>query len=211
MNRALLATLLLLTLLLAACGDTGTTAQPTAVSQATSTVAGPSQPVDSPTMAAEPEPTRLRAEPTATAAAPTATMAPLSASLSDQLIIDAFKAAGLPMGPVIIYTAETDPNKLLGRPNGYIAKANWHDTRVAATPEVPTEEIDISTGGGIEIYPDEAGAKARKDYIDGLGQAMPMLVEYTYVRGPILLRVSKELTPAQAEEYKAALDTIPLP
>ena len=39
-------------------------------------------------------------------------------------------------------------------------------------------------------------------------KATPILgTEYSYVDGPILLRLSQTLTPAQAEEYHAALLT----
>jgi hypothetical protein len=38
------------------------------------------------------------------------------------------------------------------------------------------------------------------------GQTAPMVSEYDYVSGPVLLRVSKELTAAQAGEYQAVLN-----
>jgi hypothetical protein len=37
--------------------------------------------------------------------------------------IAGFKRAGLPVGKVICYTDETDPNNLLGRPGGYVENA----------------------------------------------------------------------------------------
>lgn len=40
----------------------------------------------------------------------------------------ALKAKGLLIGTVVVYTAETDTNKLLGRPNQYTSKVNFADT-----------------------------------------------------------------------------------
>jgi len=178
-------------LLVAGCG--GSTPAPTAV------VVAPTEPT--PTSVVEPTPT-LVVEPTTAPEAPVA-------SLTGEGIVELFKAAGLPIGAVVIYTAETDPNKLLGRPNQYIAKAAWHDTRVPA-PTV-LGEPKTSNGGGLEIYTDEAGARSRMEYLQAFGKKMPLLAEYDFVRGPILLRVAKDLTPDQADEYRAMLDTIPMP
>jgi hypothetical protein len=58
----------------------------------------------------------------------------------------------------------------------------------------------------VEVYPDEAGAAARKKFIDDTMKATPILgTEYSYLDGPVLLRLSQQLTPAQAQEYQAAL------
>jgi hypothetical protein len=59
----------------------------------------------------------------------------------------------------------------------------------------------VSYGGGIEVFP-TAGARQRADYIQGFG---PMLADgYDFTVGGALLRLSKYLTPAQAQAYKAA-------
>jgi hypothetical protein len=41
-------------------------------------------------------------------------------------------------------------------------------------------------------------------------QDRPALTEYDAVRGPVLLRLGKDPTPAQADEYKKAFDEVPL-
>jgi hypothetical protein len=41
-----------------------------------------------------------------------------------------------------------------------------------------------------------------------LGKSAPLFAEYDYANGPILVRVSKLLTPDQAKEYEAATKTI---
>jgi hypothetical protein len=191
----------LLVLILAGCGGGTDRAQPTqtpVITEPTSVAAPTATAVITP----EPASTAIPPQPTDTTAPPPAEM-----SLSDEAIISALKAAGIPIGKTVIFTAETDPNKLLGRPNQYIAKATWHDTRLSE----PTGELGVEHGGGLEIYQDEAAAQARMDYIQELGKKMPILVEYNYVKGPVLLRVSKELTPTQAEAYKKALEGLSLP
>lgn len=127
---------------------------------------------------------------------------PAATVKTDVQIIDALKAEGLPIGRVDTYTAETDPNTLLGRPNGYTYKSNFRDTRLEVTQP---DEVDTADGGSIEVWPDEASATTRMDRIQELGKGIPMLGEYDFVHGGVLLRLSRELTPDQANEYDAAL------
>lgn len=137
-------------------------------------------------------------------AATQATVPPSSSDITTAAgLVATIKAAGLPVAEFVSYTAETDPNRLLGRPNQYTGKANWHDSRLPAPPTVG--KVDVSDGGGVEIWPTQAGAQARADYIANIGKNLPALVEYDYVLGKVLLRVSKELTPDQALAYKVAL------
>lgn len=121
---------------------------------------------------------------------------------TDVDIIASLKAQGIPIGEVATYTAVTDPNKLLGRPNGYTHKSNWLDTRIERETK---DEIDVFDGGGIEIFPDNATAQKRMDKLQGLGASMSQLIEYNYVHGTVLLRVAKRLTPDQAAEYDKAV------
>jgi hypothetical protein len=110
--------------------------------------------------------------------------------------------------PSVVFTAETDPNKLLGRPNGYTSKASFADTRIKSSDMKDTRSGSVDIGGSVEVYTDEAGATARKKFIDETMKATPILgTEYSYVDGPVLLRVSQALTPAQAAEYEKALLT----
>lgn len=143
---------------------------------------------------------------TPVAAPPTATTPPPAGALTDAGILAALQAAGLPIAETVVYTADTDPNHLLGRPHQYLAKANWHDTRLPA-PKNPAAP-EVSDGGGLEIYADAGGAAARGAYIAGIGKSMAALAEYDYLYGPILLRLSKDLTPAQAAAYTTALTTL---
>ncbi len=117
------------------------------------------------------------------------------------------KSAGLPLDSIVVYDATTDPNKLLGRPNQYTAKTNWHDARLPAPSNAASP--DVSDGGSLEIFGDSAGAQARSTYMQTIGKSMPLFAEYDYVKGPVILRVSHALTPDQAAEYQKAFMALP--
>ena len=143
----------------------------------------------------------VTATPTITPA-PTATPVPTTA----EAILAGLQAAGLPITETVSFTAETDPNHLLGRPNGYVSKVSFRDARVPIG--VTDRPISVTDGGTIEVYPAPAGAKARFDYTQGLGAATPLLIEYGFLKGRVLLRLTDILTPTQADEYRAALESI---
>ena len=121
-----------------------------------------------------------------------------------------FVTAGLPVSGLIVYTAATDPNNLLGRPNGYTSKCAWVDSRVPTTDTNGLTPGDVSLGGSVEVFPTPAGATARAAYLVSLYKAAPILgTEYDYLAGPVLIRVSQDLTPAQAATYDAAAKATP--
>ncbi len=112
------------------------------------------------------------------------------------------QTAGLPIDGLIIYDATTDPNHLLGRPNGYTSKAAFTDNRITSKNTSPG---NVDLGGTIEVYPTHEDAQARADYIAKIEKAMPMLgTEYDYINGSTLIRVSSTLTPEQAAAYNTA-------
>src|SRR5665648_988685 len=110
-------------------------------------------------------------------------------------ISDSFKNGGLPMTDIVVYTEETDTNKLMGRPNQYISKVNFMDSRVT----------DSKKGGRLEACTD---AQTRFHYIESVTKDTPMLLQYMYLKGNALLRIDKDLTPTQAKEYETALGKI---
>lgn len=113
-----------------------------------------------------------------------------------------FVKAGLPVSGLIVYTAATDPNHLLGRPTGYTSKCAWVDSRVPATDATASSTGDIGNGGSVEVFPSAARAKARAKYIFTIDSAAPILgSEYDYLAGKVLVRVSQYLIPAQAATY----------
>ncbi|MFE5757542.1 hypothetical protein ACFQ7M_19395 [Streptomyces massasporeus] len=76
---------------------------------------------------------------------------------------------------------------------------------MAATEVEGVDKGDVSRGGAVEAFDSAADAKARADYIESVTKGMPALTEYRYLSGPVLVRVSRHLTPDQAAEYEAAV------
>ncbi|WP_316528209.1 hypothetical protein [Kitasatospora brasiliensis] len=102
-------------------------------------------------------------------------------------------------------TAEDDPNHLLGRPGQYTSKVTFTDSRVKEG-DVEGEDADsVARGGAVEVFATEADAKARAKYIQGIVKSLPAALEYDFVHGTVLIRVSKFLTPDQADGYKGAI------
>jgi hypothetical protein len=113
-------------------------------------------------------------------------------------IANSFKEKQLPMDNIIVYTQETDVNKLLGKPNQYISKVNFADTRISQVSK------DDPAGGSIETFSTTDDLNTRKGYLEGIFKTIPLLNEYLYVNGKYLLRLSKELSEDQANKYKEA-------
>jgi len=122
-------------------------------------------------------------------------------TLTPEAVLFEFKRAGIPISTEVIYTGETDTNHLLGRPHQYVAKANWADSRLEQAP-------DGMIGGTVEIFSNAEDLQARKQYVDEIGKAMPMLVQYQYQKDLVLIRLDKALSPGQAAEYEKALNAI---
>lgn len=104
-------------------------------------------------------------------------------------------------GETIIYTEETDPNEKLGRPDNYIGKADFEDTRCEQLGE-------YYTGGTFEYFSSEKNCDSRHEYLLKLSD--PSLGafgvnQYIYKYSTVILRVDYDLTPEQAEEYRDAM------
>jgi len=110
--------------------------------------------------------------------------------------------------PGLIYTAGTDPNHLLGTPNTYTSKATFTDSRIT-TADIPDPQSDnLQAGGSVEVFADASDATIRQQQLRQLEKSPPLLgTEYTFTDGATLLRVSGKLTPTQAAEYQAALNS----
>lgn len=139
-------------------------------------------------------------------AAPAQPVAVSQSAPTPESVIAHLKAAGLPITSDIVYTAETDPNKLLGRPSQYTAKASWKDPRV--DDPLKSDEPGIWTGGTVEIFATDADRQTFQTYVAEMAKT-PLLAHYGYARGRVLLRVAGRLTPDQAAEYDRALQTLP--
>lgn len=111
------------------------------------------------------------------------------------VIVESLKSSGMPIDVVVNFSVETDPNKLMGKPRQYTSKASFSDT------SLPQTNADKPVGGSVEVFATADDAAARKAYIDSFGTS-PLLAEYSYLNGPILLRLDFDLTPAAADAYK---------
>ena len=131
----------------------------------------------------------------------TTTTAAAPKSVPAKELVAALKHSGLPVGKVICYTEETDPNDLLGRPGGYTEKCDWADRREEQySPDDPV-------GGSVELFDTSEGAAERMEYLEGFEGAGAFSTGYTWVvpdGGVTVLRIDQELTPKQAAAYKAA-------
>ena len=139
--------------------------------------------------------------------------------------IEGFKQRGLPVGKVVCYNDENDPNNLLGRPGGYVEKCDWSDKREQPTTEpttaqgklcsdpdidpldkelcenAPKEEVDL-IGGSIETYEEPEGAASRAEELGAFeGGILSTGYTFTPKDDKWVLRVDQELTKSQAQAY----------
>lgn len=133
---------------------------------------------------------------------PDATPTPQSYDITATEVLTVLIDAGLPIGEHLVYTAESDPNELLGRPGQYTSKANFRDTRLVVQNSA---EVDIDDGGAVEVFESAQAAQAWAEYIKTIGESLPMLVNYVLVEENVVVRLSKRLLPEQAEEYRQVL------
>ncbi len=126
---------------------------------------------------------------------------------ADQLL-QGLKAHGLPIGASFTYNAANDLNHQLGRPGQYIGKVNFKDTRISSSEQGAA--ILVANGGSIEVFDNPTDAKKRFTYLQALSKSgVPQFVEYEYLDGVVVLRVSNLLTPDQATQYLTALKALP--
>ncbi len=140
--------------------------------------------------------TGAAAAPTTRAGTPTA-----------EQVVNALRTAGAPLTTVTVYTGESDPKHLLGRPGGYASKATFSDSRIPASELAEgLAPDDVDHGGVVEVFPTAQEATARSTFIQAtLRGAQGVLgTEYDYQAGPVLVRVTGKLSPAQAAVYQRA-------
>lgn len=67
----------------------------------------------------------------------------------------------------------------------------------------------IERGGSVEVYSTPADAKGRSAYIQSMLKGVAMFgTEYHFLHGGVLVRVTGNLTPTQAADYKDALASL---
>lgn len=117
-------------------------------------------------------------------------------SMNAYQIITEFKNAGHPVENIINYSAETDDNHLLGRPNQYTSKVNFADSRLSQY------NSSDPNGGTIEVFNNYSDALKRKQYLDIVYNSFPGLRMYIYQYSNVLVRLSFDLTPGQTGVYQ---------
>lgn len=117
-------------------------------------------------------------------------------SMNAYQIITEFKNAGHPVENIINYSAATDDNHLLGRPNQYTSKVNFADSRLSQY------NSSDPNGGTIEVFNNYSDALKRKQYLDIVYNSFPRLRMYIYQYSNVLVRLSFDLTPDQTGVYQ---------
>jgi hypothetical protein len=118
-------------------------------------------------------------------------------------VVKALKKNNLPIGDELVYTAENDPDKMMGQTGQYTSKVHFIDT----TQQEDTKVVMLN-GGTVEMFENNNDAVNRINNISKLAKLEPMYDEYDYVQGKILLRLSKNLPSTHAKKYEDALKKI---
>lgn len=97
-----------------------------------------------------------------------------------------------------VYTEDTDPNELIGRPGQY--------TSAAVLADKDTEGgTGTDRGATIEVFETADDAKVRSEYILGILKGESWLgTEWHHLSGTALLRVSGTLKPSVNKVYEQA-------
>jgi hypothetical protein len=128
------------------------------------------------------------------------------AEVTAAVLVDGLKTEGAPIGRVLIFDSKTDPNKLLGRPGQYTSKVAWADTRYPEAAPIegspPLESVPDNT---IEVFPTIESAVVRQEYIVKVTSGIPMLTQYIFREGKVLMRLQKDILPEEAKQYETNL------
>ena len=113
--------------------------------------------------------------------------------LDSAALTAAVGASGQPVSNVKAFTAEHDVNHLLGRPNQYVAKVSWDDSRLANGGQ-----------GTIEVFASVEDLRARQKYTQAISDSAGARSQYIVPNEErlALMRLPHQLTPEQAEAYK---------
>ncbi|PMR62150.1 hypothetical protein C1A38_05295 [Verrucosispora sp. ts21] len=131
-------------------------------------------------------------------------MSTSAAPLDAQAVLTRLTAAKVGLTGGAVQTEDTDPNDLLGRPNGYLSRASAD--MPGGDPE--GDKYTIDRGMVIEVFPTAADADRRAQFIQDALKNMPILgTEYHYRAGggTVLVRVSGKVKPSVAKKAEAAV------
>ena len=149
------------------------------------------------TVTAAPTPTPSVALTPSAAPAPTASSKPElpdAITIAEALVRDVDSAYDVQK-----VTVKNDPNDLIGRPGGYTSAAYIYDEN----SESFDSGLTIDNGAKIELFKTERDARTRYNYLKDTMRDNPILGgEYTYIEGPVLLRVAQDVPPKVARKYR---------
>ncbi|KQC36991.1 hypothetical protein UK82_18430 [Frankia sp. ACN1ag] len=132
----------------------------------------------------------------------------LLTNLTAEQVAISLAKAGLPLHTTVVYTAATDPDRLLGTAGGYSSRIAFSDSRVGSNEVAGAPAGAIERGGAVEAFHDAAAAQRRATRLLTVTKDNPLVTEYVYVRGGVVLRVSLVLTDGQAKGYETALQRL---
>jgi hypothetical protein len=141
----------------------------------------------------------------ASSSGPTTAAEEPAEALDAPAVLAHLQAAGLPITSSVVITENNDPNNLIGRPGQYTSKVVFADERTGVA--VSETEPSNDSGGSVEVFADEAAAQARSEYITRVQAEMGPIagVEYQYLAGPALVRVTGDLPPSVTADYESAV------
>ncbi|WP_422733912.1 hypothetical protein ACN26Y_28745 [Micromonospora sp. WMMD558] len=130
-----------------------------------------------------------------------------AAKLDAKAVLAKLTAAKIGLTHGAVQDEDTDPNNLLGRPNGYTSRAS------ADLPggDNTSDKYSINRGLVIEVFPSADDADRRATYIQGLLKNAPILgTEYHYRTGDgtVLVRVTGQVKPTAAKKIEQAVNQL---
>ncbi len=116
------------------------------------------------------------------------------AKLKAAAVAKAFGDARMPLNQIEFFNAATDPEKLLGTPHQYVAKAKWQ-----------TKDSMVHT---IYEYDNETDAQAAKTALEKTVKSGAKNSDYLYAHKNILLRLNRELVSETAAKFETILKSL---
>ena len=111
-------------------------------------------------------------------------------------VVSALYRRSLPIASPVTYTAQTDPDGLLGKMNQYTSKVSWTDTTVSGATNI------LEGGGIVEVFDTAELAQARLRQLEAM-----TLSQAGHVSGAnrAVMRLSPIMSRSQADAYEEAL------
>lgn len=122
---------------------------------------------------------------------------PPDRTLSGSEVAASLQASGLPVEDVRVLTSETDPDRLLGRPNQYVVKVTWNDARGGPV-------------SSLEVLPTLANFQARRNRLRSTNTRNGTNIYHVFDRSDrrALLRVPATLTAEATRQYEDWLTSL---